>query len=54
MGTWVAESMKCPIFYSAQVVISWFMGLSPESGSAWTARTLLGILPLPHPLSAPP
>ena len=29
--TWVAQSVKCPT--SAQVMISWFVGSSPVSGS---------------------
>ena len=35
---WVAQSVKCPT--SAQVMISWFVGLSPASGSVLTAQSL--------------
>ena len=37
-GTWVAQSVKHPT--SAQVVISWFMGPSPVSGSVLTDWSL--------------
>ena len=37
-GAWVAQSVKCPT--SAQVMISWSMGLSPTSGSVLTAQSL--------------
>ena len=37
-GTWMAQSVKRPA--SAQVMISWFVGLSPMSGSVLTARSL--------------
>ena len=37
-GVWVAQSVKCPT--SAPVMISWFMSLSPVSGSMLTARSL--------------
>ena len=37
-GTWVARSVKCPTW--AQVMISWFVSLSPTSGSVLTARSL--------------
>ena len=37
-GTWVAQSGKRPT--SAQVMISWFVGLSPASGPALTAQSL--------------
>ena len=53
---WVAQSVKRPTL--TQVMISWFMGLSPTSGSALTVRIHLGFflslplsLPLPHLLS---
>ena len=36
---------------SAQVMISWFMCLSPTSGSVLTVRSLLGILSLSLSLS---
>ena len=37
-GTWVVQSVKCPM--SAQVMISWFMGSCPASGSVLTAQSL--------------
>ena len=37
-GTWVAQSVQDPTL--AQVMISWFMSLSPVSGSVLTARSL--------------
>ena len=37
-GTWVAQCVKRPT--SAQVMILWFVGLSPESGSVLTAQSL--------------
>ena len=37
-GTWVAQSVKHPA--SAQVMISWFVGSSPTSGSVLTAQSL--------------
>ena len=37
-GTWVAQSVKC--LTSAQVMISWFVGLSPMLGSVLTAQSL--------------
>ena len=40
------------LLFSAQVMISWFTGSSPASGSVLTARSLLGILPASLP--APP
>ena len=55
-GTWVAQSVKHPT--SAQVVISWFVGSSPTSGSVLTARNLeptsdsvSPLLSVPHPHS---
>ena len=36
--TWVAHSVKR--LTSAQVMISWFVGLSPTSGSVLTAQSL--------------
>ena len=41
-GSWVAQSVERLTL--AQVVISWFLGSSPASGSALTMRSLLGIL----------
>ena len=35
---WVTQSVKCPA--SAQVMISWFVGSSPTSGSVLTAQSL--------------
>ena len=40
--TWVAHSVKQLTL--AQVIISWFVGLSPTSGIALTVQRLLGIL----------
>ena len=37
-GTWVAQSVNLPT--SAQVMISWFVGSSPTSGSVLTAQSL--------------
>ena len=37
-GTWVAQWVKCPT--SAQVMISWFVGWSPTSGSVLSAQSL--------------
>ena len=37
-GAWVAQSVECPT--SAQVMISWFVSLSPASGSVLTAQSL--------------
>ena len=37
-GAWVAQSVKRPT--SAQVMISWFMGSNPASGSVLTAQSL--------------
>ena len=57
-GAWVAQSVKRPT--SAQVMISWFVGSSPRSGSVLTARSLEPpsdsvspslSLPLPHSCS---
>ena len=49
----MAQLVKCPT--SAQVMISWFMGSSPISGSVLTAQSLEPAsdsvsvsLPLPH------
>ena len=49
-GTWVAQSVE--YLTLAQVMISWFVGLSPTWGSVLTIWSLLRILPLS--LSAPP
>ena len=53
VGTWVAQFVKRPT--SAQVMVSWIMGLSPTSGSELTAPSLGPALdsvppslPLPH------
>ena len=46
------SGLNIQLLISAQVMISWFMGLSPTSGSALTAWSLLGV-PSPS-LSAPP
>ena len=52
-GTWVAQSVERPT--SAQVMISWFMGSSPMSGSVLTAQSLEPASDSASPsLSAPP
>ena len=52
-GAWVAQLVKHPT--SAQVVISQFMGLSPESGSVLMAQSLeLTSDSVSPSLSAPP
>ena len=51
-GAWVAQLAKHLTL--VQVMISWFMGLSPASGSAVTVWSLLGILPLPLSLCPSP
>ena len=52
-GARVARSVKH--LTSAQVMISWLMGLSPASGSALTARSLEPALDSGSPsLSSPP
>ena len=38
MSTWVAQSVKRPI--SAQVMISWFVGLGLALGSVLTAQSM--------------
>ena len=48
---WLSQ-LSIQLLTSVQVVISWFVSLSPTSGSALTAQSLLGILSLS--LSAPP
>ena len=45
LGTWMAQLVEC-LLISAQVMISWFMGLSPTLGSALAPQSLLGILSL--------
>ena len=45
-STWVAQSAKLWLLISAQVMISWFVGSSPEWSSVLTAWSLLGILSL--------
>ena len=37
-GGWVAQWVKCPTL--TQVMISWFMGLSPALGSVLMAQSL--------------
>ena len=37
-GAWVAQSVKPPT--SAQVMISWFVGSSPATGSGLTAQSM--------------
>ena len=55
-GAWVAQSVEPPT--SAQVMISWFVSLSPASGSVLTAQSLEPAsdfaspsLSTPHPLA---
>ena len=48
-GARVAQLVKCPT--SAQVMIWWFVGLSPTSGSVLTAQSLEPALILCLPLS---
>ena len=50
-GSCVAQPVKHPT--SVQVIISWFMGLSPASGSVLTAQSLEPIWNLCLPLSLP-
>ena len=51
-GAWVAQSVKHPT--SAQVMISWFVGSRPASGSVLTAQSLESALdPVSPSLSAP-
>ena len=47
-GTWVAQSVKS--LTSPQVMISWFVSLSPASGSLLSGHSLLQILCLSLPL----
>ena len=52
-GAWVAQSVNRPT--SVQVMISWFMALSPVSGSGLTAQSLEPTSDSVSPsLSAPP
>ena len=52
-GIWVAQSVKH--LTSVQVMISWFMGSSPASGSVLTAQSLEPASDSVSPsLSAPP
>ena len=52
-GAWVAQSVKHPT--SAQVMISWFVGSRPASGSVLTAQSLESALdPVSPSLSASP
>ena len=52
-GAWLAQSVKCPT--SAQVMISWFVGLSPASGSVLAAQSLESASDSVSPsLSVPP
>ena len=52
-GAWVAQSVERPT--SAQVMISWFMSLSPTSGSVLTPQSLEPVSDSVSPsLSAPP
>ena len=50
-GAWVAQVVKRLTW--AQVMISWFTGSSPASGSALTVWSLPGILSLPLSLPLP-
>ena len=57
-GAWVAQLVKCPT--SAQVMISWFVGSSPASGSVSYTKSAsdpvsLSLCPSPtHALSLSP
>ena len=52
-GAWVAQSVKH--LTSAQVMVSWFMSLSPASSSVLTAQSLEPASDsVPPSLSAPP
>ena len=52
-GPWVSQSLECPTL--AQVMISWFVGLSPLLGSVLTAQSLEPASDsVSPPLSAPP
>ena len=50
-GAWIAQLVKLPT--SAQVMISWFVGLSPVLGSLLSVWILLWILCLPLSLPLP-
>ena len=50
-GAWWLSQSSIRLLVSANVMISQFMGPSLASGSALTARNLLGILSLSLPLS---
>ena len=52
--TWVTQLSVRLFLILAQVMISRLVGLSPASGSALTAQSLLGILSLSPSLSIPP
>ena len=49
---WLSQ-LSIQLLVSAQVMISWIVGLSPESGSVLTAWSLPGILCLPLSLPLP-
>ena len=51
-GTWVAQSGIC-LLISAQVMISWFVGLSPVLRPVLRAQSLLGIQSRPLSLPLP-
>ena len=51
-GTWVAQSFECRT--STRVMISWFVGSSPASGSVLTAWSLEPASDSVAPSSAPP
>ena len=52
-GVWVAQSVEHPT--SARVMISWFVSLSPASGSVLTVPSLEpALVSVSPPLSAPP
>ena len=52
-GTWVAQLVKHRLSISVQVIISWFVSLSPTSDSALTVWSLIEILSLPLSLPFP-
>lgn len=39
-GTWVAQSVRCPTYVLAQVMISWVMRQSPAQGSTLSRESV--------------
>ena len=52
-GAWVAQSVEAPTLGFGSGHQLTIRGPSPASGSVLTARSLLGILSLPLPLTLP-